>query len=49
MLDGGTIEDAADTVRGWLGKPLPYEPETPAQEAERHARLARMVREMRGS
>ena len=49
MLDGGTIEGAADTVRGWLGRPLPYQPETPAQAAERHARLARTLREMRGS
>ncbi len=46
MLESGTIEGAAATVRGRLGKPLPYEPETPAQTAERHARLARTLREM---
>ena len=49
VLDGGTIEDAVAAVREWLDEPLPYEPETPVQTAERHARLARTLREMRGS
>lgn len=49
MLDGGTIEGAADTVRGWLDEPLPSSSRHPAQTAERHARLARTLREMRGS
>jgi hypothetical protein len=49
VLDDGTVEDAAKTLRASLARALPFTPETPAQTAERHARLAARLAERRRS
>lgn len=48
-LADGTVEDAFETVRAGLAIALPFTPEGPAQTAERHARLAARLAELRRS
>ena len=47
VLAGGTVQDAAETIRASQARALPFTPETPAQTAERHARLAALLAERR--
>jgi hypothetical protein len=49
VLAGGTVQDAEETIRASQPRALPFTPETPAQTAERHARLAALLAERRGS
>jgi hypothetical protein len=43
VLAGGTVQDAAETIRASQALALPFTPETPAQTAERHTRLAALL------
>ena len=45
VLAGGTVQEAAETIRASQAQALPFTPETPAQTAERHARLAALLAE----
>ena len=49
VLAGGSIALAAETIRADQARLLPFEPETPAQAAERQAKLAALLAERRRS
>jgi len=49
VLAGGTVHDAAEIIRARQTQTLSFTPETPAQTAERHARLVALLAERRRS
>jgi hypothetical protein len=49
VLAGGAVQDAAKTMRASQARALPFTPESPAQTAERHARLAALLARRRRS